>query len=384
MELVQNIWHGKIGLAKAYWVYSVLVGFILSLVSSLLFKSSQLDLLGSTFLVFIFFAFASIYGMVVAVGVWNSATLYKGNFIWAILAKVHTVISLIFIVFGLLAIGSNFPVVTFACFVLLFFVAIILRASKPNSELSKREFDSATPTQQSSQKFYKTEHQNSSKGRTEEIPQNVINGSEDWNLAIKYDSDLLATYRSIYEINPAYAEQFKHTVTELKIFANYQDVAAKILGEAMGTSSSKGKYSENDLVNEIANILIKKNGKAAKEFLELIKLYSLESNVNDQTVEKILSIVNKIEDVYGISIMGEVTSLNASSSSFEIRFGLYQKIEYQGISILHLKNGYGAVERSSQYRIYNSLEAAQSAANLYSSQNLWTNKDIVETIDRNS
>jgi hypothetical protein len=211
-----------------------------------------------------------------------------------------------------------------------------------------------------------------------------IKGDDAWDLAIKYDPGLLTTFKTIHQIDASYAEQFKHTVMELNSYTNYRDIAKEIMNKAIGAEGNKSRYSDNDLINEIIIVLLQKNGKAAKEFMELVKLYSLESPINDQTIDRTLSMVKKIEDLYGILVLKEVKSLKISSNDFEIKFGLYEKSNHRGVTIFRLKNGNGVIERSSQYRVYDSVESAQAAADLFASQELWTNKNIVETIDRNS
>jgi hypothetical protein len=117
MEFLQHIWLGKYGLAKVFWVYNVLVGFLVGVIVTptyhFLLNSSE-----SNFFIFlfeiVFFGFIFIYGFIVAIGVWNSATHYKGHKIWALMAKVHVVSSLIFLVLLLIGIANSVFVINSA------------------------------------------------------------------------------------------------------------------------------------------------------------------------------------------------------------------------------------------------------------------------------
>ena len=86
--------NGDYGLAKTYWLYGVLVGAVVSLISKA-FTSAGVVLT-------LMFAHA-VYWIPVAIGTWRAANKYQGPKIWAILAKIAIVIGAIMLAVGLLA-----------------------------------------------------------------------------------------------------------------------------------------------------------------------------------------------------------------------------------------------------------------------------------------
>jgi hypothetical protein len=79
---------GDFGLAKTYWLYGVVVNLILSIPTYLV---SNLSLL------ILFTIIGLIYGVLVLIGIWNSASRYEGLKLWAILARLATILGFIII-----------------------------------------------------------------------------------------------------------------------------------------------------------------------------------------------------------------------------------------------------------------------------------------------
>ena len=79
MGIIRQIWTGRAGLARTYWLYGVVVsfgiGFALTFVTpgSVSAKLMLLPLLA--------------YFIILSVGIWRSASLYEGPKVWAVLAK---------------------------------------------------------------------------------------------------------------------------------------------------------------------------------------------------------------------------------------------------------------------------------------------------------
>jgi hypothetical protein len=80
---------GDFGLAKTYWLYGVVVNLILSIPT---YVVSNLSLL------IVLTIIGLIYGVIVLIGIWNSASRYEGLKLWAILAKLATILGFITII----------------------------------------------------------------------------------------------------------------------------------------------------------------------------------------------------------------------------------------------------------------------------------------------
>jgi hypothetical protein len=87
MNLIAEIWDGKLPLVKVYWLYGVAVGVFFA-IFSLLIKDYP------TALIVITVALIP-YQILVFVGIWRSADAYRDKKIWAVLAKVHVVLGVI-------------------------------------------------------------------------------------------------------------------------------------------------------------------------------------------------------------------------------------------------------------------------------------------------
>jgi len=94
----ENLSSGNYGLAKTYWIYGVIVGFILGV---------PFRFITSIAAIYVYFALVTGYQMAVFPGIWHSADEYKGPKIWSVLAKLAVVIGmLILIVSWVLLISS--------------------------------------------------------------------------------------------------------------------------------------------------------------------------------------------------------------------------------------------------------------------------------------
>jgi hypothetical protein len=86
---------GDFGLAKTYWLYGVLVGVIVNISSNAVTSADTLILL--------ILAYA-IYSVPVLMGIWNAASKYEGLQLWAILAKIATILGALMLAVMLLAV----------------------------------------------------------------------------------------------------------------------------------------------------------------------------------------------------------------------------------------------------------------------------------------
>lgn len=95
METIRNLWHGRAGLAKTYWVYGILGGALWGIPLALVAPGSVMAIM----LVLAFIA----YCIFVNTGIWRAANQYHGQAAWATLAKIVAAVSyafMILVVFG--------------------------------------------------------------------------------------------------------------------------------------------------------------------------------------------------------------------------------------------------------------------------------------------
>ena len=95
MNVISNLWNGRAGLAKTYWLWGIVSGIPWGLALSLITPGSNLAILTAL-------AFVTYY-VVVHVGVWRAASQYQGAKTWALLAKVAVAITPACLVVGTLA-----------------------------------------------------------------------------------------------------------------------------------------------------------------------------------------------------------------------------------------------------------------------------------------
>jgi len=77
---------GDFGLAKTYWLYGVVVNLVLSIPSYVV---------SDLFFLIVFTIIGLIYGVIVLIGIWNAASRYEGLKLWAILAKLATILGVV-------------------------------------------------------------------------------------------------------------------------------------------------------------------------------------------------------------------------------------------------------------------------------------------------
>lgn len=94
----KSLWEGDIPLCKAYWLYFVLGGIIVSIFVGIL--SSPFNdpfMLKMIFLIFV------AYSVFAGIGVWRSANKYSGNSLWRYLAYISVISTIIFNFWGFFA-----------------------------------------------------------------------------------------------------------------------------------------------------------------------------------------------------------------------------------------------------------------------------------------
>jgi hypothetical protein len=87
--------NGDFGLAKTYWLYGVLAGFIVNI--------AMKPITSIGLLVCVMLAYTA-YAIPVIMGTWRAANKYKGSKIWEILAKIAVVLGAISLIIGLISI----------------------------------------------------------------------------------------------------------------------------------------------------------------------------------------------------------------------------------------------------------------------------------------
>lgn len=85
--------NGDFGLAKTYWLFGVAAGFVLNV---------TLRGFTSVGVVMLLFLIYTAYMAFVFLGVWRASDKYTGRKVWAVLAKVATVLGVVFLSLGLL------------------------------------------------------------------------------------------------------------------------------------------------------------------------------------------------------------------------------------------------------------------------------------------
>jgi len=260
-----------------------------------------------------------------------------------------------------------------------------LNKPKPNETRQIKELDSIkTEPKDIVRKLPKSEpHNLSTKGADFNL--NDLKGSEDWDLAIKYDSALKQAFTDIYKISPAVAMRFKDTLTKTKTFDNYSEIKDKFLKEALGLNTRQKVYFKNEFLNEIAQVLLSQNSLAAAEFIKLVSMYNLEASTDSADgIAKIFDWLKKVENSYKISVRDKLVlakDILPESNGFQIKHKLYEKFEDLGHVCYLLYNGNCAIVRSSEYRIYDSKKSAGFALAHYTDYDQWTVKNLVDKLD---
>ncbi len=92
--LIRSLWAGDLPLGEAFWWYAVGYGFVLNLVTSLLFLVVLVKGAGAVALV-LTFLLPIPYNLLIVVAVWRSAGRYPGPRKWADLARTGTLVWMI-------------------------------------------------------------------------------------------------------------------------------------------------------------------------------------------------------------------------------------------------------------------------------------------------
>ena len=95
MNTISDLWSGRSGLARTYWLWGVLSGIPWGIALSLVTPGSTPAILAVLALV--------VYYVIVHVGIWRAASEYEGARVWAILAKIAVAITPACLVIGTLA-----------------------------------------------------------------------------------------------------------------------------------------------------------------------------------------------------------------------------------------------------------------------------------------
>jgi hypothetical protein len=91
MRTIGRLWRGEIGLARTFWIYGVVVSAVLSQIAFRLNiirppRSAWIDIAAPAVTII-----SGVYLLFAAVAVWRSASRYRGQAVWPILAKLSVV-----------------------------------------------------------------------------------------------------------------------------------------------------------------------------------------------------------------------------------------------------------------------------------------------------
>ena len=89
--------NGDFGLAKTYWLYGVLVGFVTNILIMAISSTGILVVVSLALVA---------YSVPLYLGVWRAANKYEGQKIWSILAKIATVLGVIMLAGSFMAVVS--------------------------------------------------------------------------------------------------------------------------------------------------------------------------------------------------------------------------------------------------------------------------------------
>lgn len=76
---------GEYGLVKTYWIYGILVGLIVNAIAFFV-GNEYLNVIGAIMLTY------GVYSIFCLIGIWSSASKWKGNKIWSALAKIISIL----------------------------------------------------------------------------------------------------------------------------------------------------------------------------------------------------------------------------------------------------------------------------------------------------
>lgn len=209
-----------------------------------------------------------------------------------------------------------------------------------------------------------------------------ISGTDEWNLAIKYDDGLRTDYQKLLSINEELAKEFQNEILFKKLIANYKVLFERYMKKAIGLQPGEEQYSKNELINEIVIVVSKQAPEIAKEILELVRIYRFEEVADyAELAAKLFPLLEKIEEVNQISITKNLKKF-ALSNELLIKYGMYKKFIDIDVECLELASGAVAVVRDNEYRVYADKSSAKFAVASFKNMSNWTLKNLVEKIDR--
>lgn len=95
MDIIGQVWTGRAGLARTYWLYGIVASFAWGIALSAVTPGSIPAMLAVTLFL--------VYSVIVNVGIWRSASLYDGPKVWAILAKIAVAAIPVLLIVGTIA-----------------------------------------------------------------------------------------------------------------------------------------------------------------------------------------------------------------------------------------------------------------------------------------
>jgi hypothetical protein len=87
---VANLFDGNYGLPKTYWLFGVVANWVLGLVAALVIAISQ-----SLAVTVLGIMAIGAYQVLITIAIWNAASKYPGSKVWAVLARVGSVLGVI-------------------------------------------------------------------------------------------------------------------------------------------------------------------------------------------------------------------------------------------------------------------------------------------------
>ena len=88
LELIKDLWNGRVPLKQAFWQYAVAYGLLVNLATSFLFLAVLVNGAAVVFLI-LAFVLPVPFNLFVVIAVWRSADQYQGPRKWADLARVR-------------------------------------------------------------------------------------------------------------------------------------------------------------------------------------------------------------------------------------------------------------------------------------------------------
>ena len=95
MDIIGQVWTGRAGLARTYWLYGIVASFAWGIALSAVTPGS----LAAKFVVGLLLC----YYVIVNVGIWRSASQYDGPKVWAVLAKIAVAALPVLFIVGIIA-----------------------------------------------------------------------------------------------------------------------------------------------------------------------------------------------------------------------------------------------------------------------------------------